>query len=82
MAHTADMSFGSGPLTGWAFIRALFRRSDAAARTAEAGTRRAVLDEAELHDLEDAEYAGVKPAAPHPSAPVRRRSFLSRLLGR
>jgi len=75
------MSFGSGPFTPWAAIKAFGRRREAAAEAADASERRAALDEEELRELDEAGYEAVAPAH-HPSAPATRRSLLHRLLGR
>jgi hypothetical protein len=76
------MSFGSGPFTPWAAIKALGRKREASAEAVEASETRAALDEEELHELEDADYAAVAPGAAHSAAPTARRTFLDRLLGR
>jgi hypothetical protein len=75
------MSFGSGPITPWAAIKAFGRKREAAAEAIEASERRAALDEEELHELDEAEYAAVAPTH-HIAAPARQRSFLDRILGR
>ena len=80
-AHTGAMSFGTGPFTPWAAIKAFGRKREAAAEAVEASERQAALDEEELHELDEAEYAAVAPTH-HISAPARQRSVLDRLLGR
>lgn len=76
------MTLGPGPISGWAIIKALGRKREDAAQAAEASENRAVLDEEELRELEEAEYEAVSPVHTPSQPPARRRSLLGRLLGR
>lgn len=74
------MSFGSGPFTPWAAIKAFARRRGVTPEAVDANERQVALDEEELHELDEAEYAAVAPA--HAVAPTPRRNLLDRILGR
>jgi hypothetical protein len=69
---------GGGPIVGRAIIQALDHDQEAAAAAGEAETTRAALDDAELRELERAEYYGEAPSQP----PARRASPLRRLIDR
>jgi hypothetical protein len=77
------MTGPSSPIAGHAIIKALDSDLEDAAEDLEDGERRAALDEEELHELEEAEFAAVTPSQhPAPAAAVRRRTFLDRVLRR
>ncbi len=80
------MTFGQGnPIVSRAIIKGLGREGEAAAEAREDGESRAALDEAELRELERAQFAMVASAvhvAPAAPRAARRRSLLDRLLGR
>lgn len=79
------MTFGgANPITARAALKTL-NGDQQAAEAREAGQSRAALDEAELRELEHAEYYGgeTAQAAPAVAPPAaRRRSLLDRILGR
>jgi len=78
------MTFSGPPFSVEGIHKGLGSEQAAAARDVDRQRRRATLDEAELHDLERAEYYGETAAVIEDAAPVasRRRSILDRLLRR
>lgn len=72
------------PVTGEAIRKALGPDQVAAASGSAEQQQRAALDEAELRDLERAEYYGETPAVNEDATPAARprRSILDRLLRR
>lgn len=78
------MTFGPDPIAADAALRGLTADQHAAANQHDASIKRAALDEAELHDLERAEYYGEAPAALNPEAlpKAAHRSLLDRLFRR
>lgn len=71
--------FPNPAITGTAIVKAL-DPNQATARHQDADEAQAVLDEADLHDMERAEYD--EPATTEMPAPQPRRSLLDRLLRR
>ena len=71
---------GSNPLATEALRRTAMAEHDAALATSAAAERRAVLDEPDLRDFEQALYG--EQAAPAEAAPIPRRSFLEGLFRR
>ena len=77
------MTLGSGgPIVRRAIIKALRGVQEAAASAHEADISQAALDEADLRELERAEYYREPPAESPPGPPAPRRSLIDRLLGR
>lgn len=79
------MTSGLNPgISGEAIRKALMPEQVAAANRRDASVERATLDEAELQDLERAEYYSETPATVSPGATAAepRRSRLDRLLRR
>jgi len=72
------MTMGGGPITGRAIIIALGQDQEAAADASDANAVRAALDDAELREVERAEYYVEAPSQP----PVRRTTPLRRLIDR
>jgi hypothetical protein len=70
---------GGGPIWGESVRKGLNANQDRDAREHEASAARALLDEAELRDLERTGVYGETPQRP---LPTRRRSVLDRLFRR
>jgi hypothetical protein len=67
---------GGGPIVGRAIIQAVDQDHEAAAEASAAKAARAALDDAELRELERANYYGEAPSQP----PARRAAPLRRLI--
>ena len=69
------------PISGTAIVGAL-GGDQASADSHTVSATQSALDEAELREIERAEYYADKPALPLPAPQSRRRSFLDRLFRR
>lgn len=80
-AHTILMTLpGGGPIVGYAIVKALGQEQETAARAKDAAVGRAVLDEAELRELEY-EVMGL-PVPVNSTSNRSIRSLLRRIIGR
>jgi hypothetical protein len=75
----ARMAIGGGPIWGESVRKSLNASQDRDAQEHEASAARALLDEAELRELERSEVYGEAPPSPQPT---RRRSLFDRLFRR
>lgn len=73
---------GGGPIVGRAIIQAVDQDQEAAAAASDAKAARAVLDDAELRELERAEYYGEAASQPPARRATPLRRLIDRLLGR
>jgi hypothetical protein len=70
------------PISARAVIKALGKDQEDAAAAHDENASQAALDEADLRDVERAEYYGDAPAKPPAKPAVTHRSLIDRLLGR
>lgn len=73
---------GGGPIVGRAIIQAVDQDGELAAAASDAKAVRAVLDDAELRELERANYYGEAPAQPPARAAAPLRRLIDRLFRR